>query len=312
MSELQGSLQKLTNTTLDAQGAANVWAGTTGLDLLGALNAKAGTTGLGLNAVCNLLAGTTGFSAQKALAQLAAPAAIGGLKLWLAAGGITGLADGATVATWPDRSGNGFNATQATEANKPLYKVNIINGRPVVRFDGTNDTMALTGGALDIVRNVSGATIFAVVKSTGAAQNGRVVFFANNVAATSRLSLHQSVAPNWEAIYRRLDADAADTLTDGAANTSPHVLSLVRDYAAATATLYVDGGSGTTDATANTAGSTSDTASANAQIGASSAAGGNPFPGDIAEVIIYNRALTTAERKSIELMLGNKYGIAVT
>lgn len=51
---------------VDAQGAANIWANTTGLSLLGALNAKAGTTNLGLNAVCNLLAGTTGLDADGA------------------------------------------------------------------------------------------------------------------------------------------------------------------------------------------------------------------------------------------------------
>ena len=54
------------STFLDAQGAANEWAGTTNLDLLGALNYKAGTTGLGLNAVCNVLASTTNLDADGA------------------------------------------------------------------------------------------------------------------------------------------------------------------------------------------------------------------------------------------------------
>ena len=58
--ELQHALQRVSGTTLDAQGAANVWAGTSGLDLVGALNAKAGTTGLELLGVCNVLAGTPG------------------------------------------------------------------------------------------------------------------------------------------------------------------------------------------------------------------------------------------------------------
>lgn len=58
--ELQHALQRVSNTNLDAQGAANVWAGTTGLDLVGALNHKAGTSGLDLLGVCNALAGTPG------------------------------------------------------------------------------------------------------------------------------------------------------------------------------------------------------------------------------------------------------------
>lgn len=53
--QLQQALQAASGTTLDAQGAANVWAGTTGLDLLGALNAKNLTTGLGMAAVCRAL-----------------------------------------------------------------------------------------------------------------------------------------------------------------------------------------------------------------------------------------------------------------
>jgi hypothetical protein len=57
--ELQAELQRLSGTTLDAQGAANVWAGTTGLDLVAALNVKAGTTGLGLNAALKAISGTT-------------------------------------------------------------------------------------------------------------------------------------------------------------------------------------------------------------------------------------------------------------
>lgn len=55
---------------LDAQGAANKWAGTTGLSLQGALNAKAGTNGLGIRRCCNILGGTTDQDEAYALAQI--------------------------------------------------------------------------------------------------------------------------------------------------------------------------------------------------------------------------------------------------
>jgi len=58
--ELQHALQRVSGTTLDAQGAANVWAGTVGLELVGALNRKAGTWGLDIDGVLNVLAGTPG------------------------------------------------------------------------------------------------------------------------------------------------------------------------------------------------------------------------------------------------------------
>lgn len=70
---LQSALQRLSGTTLDAQGAANVWAGTTGLELLGALNTKAGNprgSWLGLLGVLNQLAGTTGLDADGAASRI--------------------------------------------------------------------------------------------------------------------------------------------------------------------------------------------------------------------------------------------------
>jgi hypothetical protein len=60
--------------TLEAQGAANVWAGTTGLSLVGALNAQAGNAlpnYLALQGVLNQLAGTTGLGIDGAAAAIA-------------------------------------------------------------------------------------------------------------------------------------------------------------------------------------------------------------------------------------------------
>lgn len=79
-STLAGELNRLAGITnilefQDAQGAANVWAGTTGLALLAALNQKASPGRSpkdykGLNAVCNEIAGTTGLEAIPALRSI--------------------------------------------------------------------------------------------------------------------------------------------------------------------------------------------------------------------------------------------------
>lgn len=68
-----GTLNGFDKPTLEAQGAANVWAGTTGLDLVGALNVKALNTRpnyLALAGVLNQLAGTTGFEVDEAAARI--------------------------------------------------------------------------------------------------------------------------------------------------------------------------------------------------------------------------------------------------
>jgi hypothetical protein len=70
--ELTAELQRLSGTTLSAQGAANAWAGTTGLSLQGALNAKAGTTGLGIQGALNSIAGTTGLGVNGSSSSISA------------------------------------------------------------------------------------------------------------------------------------------------------------------------------------------------------------------------------------------------
>lgn len=59
--------------TLTAQGAANVWAGTSGLELVHALNVKAGNTlpdFKELAGVLNQLAGTTGLEVDGAASNI--------------------------------------------------------------------------------------------------------------------------------------------------------------------------------------------------------------------------------------------------
>jgi hypothetical protein len=71
MNRLAGTLNSFDVPTLDAQGAANVYAGTTGLAIVGALNYKAGTSGLELQGVLNKLAGTSGLGENEASARIA-------------------------------------------------------------------------------------------------------------------------------------------------------------------------------------------------------------------------------------------------
>jgi hypothetical protein len=62
------------------------------------------------------------------------------LQFWYAADRLQ-LTDGAAVSSWGDLSGSGLALAQATGANQPVYKTGIVNGLPVVRFDGVNDLL---------------------------------------------------------------------------------------------------------------------------------------------------------------------------
>ena len=77
------------------------------------------------------------------------PGKIAGLKVWLdAEKGFEALSDGDPVTTWLDQSGNGNDLTQATADKKPTYKISIVNGKPVVRFDGIDDFLKATAFTL--------------------------------------------------------------------------------------------------------------------------------------------------------------------
>ena len=74
--------------------------------------------------------------ALAALIMPAAPASAqlpvtSGLKLALDASALTGLANGATVTTWTDMSGNNNHATAAATGSGATYQTDALNGKPV-------------------------------------------------------------------------------------------------------------------------------------------------------------------------------------
>jgi hypothetical protein len=83
---------------------------------------------------------------------------------------ITGLSDGDAVSSWNDRSRNGNNATQATAANQPTYQTAEQGGQPLVKFDGSNDTMSTATPVTTVINNWA---LFSVAKTIS---GGRVHF----------------------------------------------------------------------------------------------------------------------------------------
>jgi hypothetical protein len=69
------------------------------------------------------------------------PMKIPGCALWLEADrGIT-LDGSNNVSAWADQSGNGRHAARATEAYRPAWVTNQLNGWPAVISDGVNDSL---------------------------------------------------------------------------------------------------------------------------------------------------------------------------
>lgn len=74
---------------------------------------------------------------------------VAGYVAWWDASQITGLADAASVSSWADLSGNGYNWTQSTGADQPTYYKTtagkLVNGLPAVWFNGSTDKLQNTG-----------------------------------------------------------------------------------------------------------------------------------------------------------------------
>lgn len=66
------------------------------------------------------------------------PLDVPNLAIWLKAD-VLSLTNGDVVPSWTDSSGNGRPAVQATSARQPTFRAAVLNGKPVVRFDGVDD-----------------------------------------------------------------------------------------------------------------------------------------------------------------------------
>ncbi len=81
-----------------------------------------------------------------------------GLQLWLKADeGVT--TRGSRVKKWSDQSGNGNDALQVDPERQPFLVEGQLNGQPVIRFDGVDDRLGMTG-----TKRMSSISLFFVFK----------------------------------------------------------------------------------------------------------------------------------------------------
>jgi hypothetical protein len=210
-----------------------------------------------------------------------------GLRLWLKADAITGVADGAAVTTWPDSSNDAIVVTQGTAANKPLYRATGgPNSRPAVDFDGSNDffdlsTLSVTSGSKSffIVGNptdTSGTGQYFFDTSTG-----RIIIA--HCAATGAFNQVGWYDGTWRAI--------------AAATTGNQFLEWV----------LTSGGNGEVWRNGSSLGTAAYSAKA---IGGTTTIGqGNYYKGKISELLIYDTALSAGNRQLVESYISQKYAL---
>lgn len=229
------------------------------------------------------------------------PSDISGLELWLGARFVTGKNDGDAVSSWLDQSSNGRNAGQANGTKQPLYKTGIINGLPVLRFDGSDDFLNVP--AIDLT-GTSGLTLFVVVANI--TSGGDRIIFENSTninSFTDGFLLYRETGNSIAAALRGSAGGAGSNFVTTASVTSAAtVISAVYDKALATneVTAWLNGTSaGTRPQNLNNTGTFGNRASFIGMRAGTTL----PLAGDIAELILYNRALSATERQQVESYL---------
>ncbi len=206
-----------------------------------------------------------------------APAAITGLRLWLQP---ETLSAGA-VAIWPDQSGRGNNATQTDPLLQPFLVANQSGGQAVVRFDGTNDVLNLP----DVMAGATAGEIIAVVKMNPVPANTFNTLwgfgtsgYSSSTYNTDRSEDFGTDQANFHPGFPFSSQYHVINVSNSAGAMAERVNGLVNWQRTGSNLIFVS----------------------NPTIG-------NILNGDIAEIIVYDHALSPAERENIGQYLAAKY-----
>jgi len=219
------------------------------------------------------------------------PIDVPGCALWLDAADQSSLTlSGSNVTQWSDKSGNGNTVIQATSANQPTYVTNVVNGNPVLRFNGTSHVLQTTSftslGTNSVSfwlveRNLSNSGGGGAPFSFNSGPNNGIVFQNNNGLQPLPTSVPYTSSVARIVFYNRTNTGSGDS---GYLNGT--VVSIRDDNTTGT---Y-----GTTFAVGMRILSTIYTS------------------GDICEILIFIGMPTVSERQQVEGYLAHKWGLSPT
>ena len=228
--------------------------------------------------------------------------------------GISGVHTPATatsdpVGYWGDKSGNGRHVTTSDASTRPVIHSATHNGRKVLDFDGTNDTLSRDNYTAE--NDLTGLTrfgVFYIDSGSGAAHLSSVYnggSYSSFTNASNLLSTHAGLSSSSQ------HANVGGILTTG---TSPRVYCARYDGTAgsfaAGLNIIIDGATLPVASTTGTFPSSLPGGSPTLFIGSNIRAN-NWFNGKLCEYISYARALTTAERQRVERYLATRWGITL-
>jgi prepilin-type N-terminal cleavage/methylation domain-containing protein len=217
-----------------------------------------------------------------------------GLVLWLKAdGNVKAPGSQSLVGTWFDESGNSNNAVQNASTSQPVYNA----GPPAsVVFDGSNDIMQTSNIALQ-----ANFTILTAYIST---KTGTSTYLYGGWNSDGYKSYYTEGDNNGGNCTVGLSSDAGASVTFTKSSTVGTPTIVTNEVVGSTYSQYLNGvslGAGQSFSGLFTLYNIGGAYDSNFYL-----------KGKILEMIVYNRALSTAERIAAENYLSKKYSIAVT
>lgn len=213
---------------------------------------------------------------------------LSGLQLWLDGadplGTGTAPSSGSTLASWVDKSGNGYNGTGV---NSPLYKKSGITLNGTNQYYTTNYTSQAASESIFIVYTPSSISVLnSLVDTTSQGGRGFAIYGATRGPSLARNAV------NW-------------VISGAYPNTAGQAYIGECFYNTLGTSIYVTGNTSASNSTnpGFYAGTT------NIGAGYSGGPAGTFFDGVISEILIYNSVLTTSDRQKVEGYLASKWNL---
>jgi hypothetical protein len=221
-----------------------------------------------------------------------------GLSLWLKSdSGVT--LDGSDVTAWEDQSGNGNSANATASDPKPIFSSSSINSKPAVLFRDSS-WMLIPSNSIGSDANI---TIFCALRNNVLQtetkfllKKGDSEFYENEVWGLAFVEGFGFLKTNEES-------------WDFSVYTIPASLSILTAISNSGQSSIFRNGTLVGNPPQTTGVEFPNSSSQPIGIGASNNGTYGGIDADIAEIIIYNRALITEERQQVEAYLNTKYAI---
>lgn len=243
------------------------------------------------------------------------PKQIANLGLWLDADDASTITTvSGVVSEWRDKSGSGRVFSQGTANNRPTVATNVFGTKSAIRFDGSNDSLRSSADAGSLVFP---ATCFIVANKPVSTADGGLFTHIKSGSNAYDSAHAWGMLTNSNGAAIRVMGATSTALFPGVGAAAALLGKFMASLRLTTNSGILKNrtaGLSNTDSSFSFSATPSNDGCGVGFLSASSGVGNFDIlylAGDIAEVLIYSRALSASEESSVENYLAKKYGLTL-